>query len=837
MVTSYIKNIIKNLRFIRYRFQYLINYIIIGLIAVGTEVIIAKYLLVYNIPFILKVIIGFIIGVTLGFILNARLNFHVPKSKNRRTFIIFLAIATIAFILNLGLIAVLREKIPLGYATLRFVTSAIIFMLSYTAHRNITFDFVKKVGIAVYLNKNKDINQIYSRIRYYADFVHIDLIDKSFNSSAPEIDLSLIKEINKAWVIKKILHIMSKNPSVWIKKLYKNVNSITFHIEIDENISDVIRLCRSLNKKVGLCLKTDSKIEDIIKYIPYIDFVQVMGIDELGKSGQIFNTESIEKVNRLNRFKKKYNFEIIFDGGVKPTNIGKINAKYIVSSSGILSSDDPITSFLELKTSSRYRNIENELRKDIIKKIRDLTENLDFIQSGNIVGSFSKYSGIEGINDVDIVLILDELSKDKFESVIKNFEKIKKEIESKYGYNVILNPSLGPLKFNKDNIVFHIMLYDIKSHIDHCIKSPFTCYDWQNSGIFFKKSMSELYKVYHLQPSNFFDSRRSSKEYLSEIKENKLSYRKYIIQKNKVIEKKDYKLMDSRDRIEFSYHIMRFLMSNLLKLYYRQNKDYDINEAMDAYFKIFPKNKELHKKFINDLIKIKKRRNYDSIKNILKHIEFFLSDYESQFKDYFYNSNKEIIFLRHVKTKAYENQFIGQKSNPELIYPDKKEINNLKNILSDYEIFFSSPSLRCKNTLSLLTEKNITLDNRLNEINYGELDGKDLDYLIKNYPKIIDEWEFGNDPKFPNGENQRDVLLRLYSFLKNIKNIKNNKIALCTHNVVLRCLIGSYLKIPMKEWYKLNIPDFEPIRFILTKNSRLYIELTDNQIKEILKNL
>ncbi len=233
---------------------------IIGFLSVLLEIIIVKYFLNFDIYPTLKLIIGFIFGVILAFILNARLNFRVPKSRNTRTFIMFLIISTFAFVLNLILIEILKERINLGYSYLRFMSAVMVFLLSYTAHRKITFDFVKKVGIAVYLSKGGNIFNIYSRIRYFADFIHIDLIDKSFNENAEDIDLSLVKEIDKTWGQKKILHIMSKNPSKWIKKLNKNVDVIIFHLEIEEPIEEIINLCKSYNKQVGICLMVQSRV-------------------------------------------------------------------------------------------------------------------------------------------------------------------------------------------------------------------------------------------------------------------------------------------------------------------------------------------------------------------------------------------------------------------------------------------------------------------------------------------------------------------------------------------------------------------------------------------------
>jgi len=787
--------------------------------------------------FILKVVIGFFAGVFLAFILNAKLNFKVPKSRNTRTFIIFLIIAIVALILNLILIRILKNRVFLSYSSLRFITAALIFMLSYTAHRKITFDFVKKVGIAVYLNESESLSKIYSKVRYYADFIHLDLIDKSLDKNASEVDISLISEVDKTWGLKKMLHIMSKKPSSWVKKLNKSVNVIIFHLEIDEPIEEIIKLCKKYNKKIGLALNTSSKVEDIIKYLPDLDFVQIMGINNLGKTGQLFNPNSLEKLNKLNKLNKKYNFQIIFDGGVKATNIWRINAKYIVSSSGLLLSKDPVKSFMELKTSSRYQSIEQQFRKDILKEIKSVINSIDFIKSGNFVGTFSEEKGIKGISDTDIVIIIDKLTKNKYQKILSKFEALGKRLQSNYAYNVLINPSFGPLKFDINSLVLHLMIYDKESHKFHCINSPFTCFDWQRTNLFFKEHLSKIYKVRGLQPNYFFNFRRSALEYLSEIQENKISYRVYNFKNNKVFEEKKYKEMDSRHRIEFSYHIFRFLISNFLKLYYKKNKCYSFNEMLNKYFKIFPKNKKKHKKIIKKIHLRKETKNFKEYPNLINKLGFFIKDFESQFRNYFYLGATEIYFLRHFKTKLNKkNQFIGQKLDPNIIKPNKKIIKKIKENLKEIDFVFSSPLKRCKNTLKLIIDKDTLIDNRLKEINYGDIEGRDLKYLSSKYPQIIKSWKKGEDPRFPNGENSLEVITRVKKFIRDIKKYKNKKILVCTHNVILRSVIGSYLKIPVKNWIKINIPHAEPIKFILPKNNQLYIELTNSQIKEIFKN-
>jgi len=623
------------MNFLRHRFNYLINYIWIGFFSIVFESLIIQLVLFQITPFWLKVFLGFLSGLFLSLILNAKLNFKVPRSKNVRVFLLFSLISIMAFSINLILIGLIKNVTPLDYTFLRFFTAAIVFAFSYLAHRRFTFDFIKKVGIAIYLNKGQNIIEIYSKIRYYSDFIHIDLLDETFSPGVKELDLNLIEEIDKTWGLKKMVHIMSKKPSIWIKRLINKGDVFLFHLEIEEDIEKIISLCKKNKKAVGIVLSMGDSVEDILKYLPQIDFVQVMGINSLGKSGEELNISSLKKVDELNRLKEKYSFEIIFDGGVRTTNVHKINSKYIVSSSSLLSSKNPIDSFMQLKTGLKNNTLDKFLKQNILLGIKKTVESMDFIESASVVGSFLEGREMSEINDIDIIIILDKLSRQKFEVVLDKFECLKKEVESKYACPVFINNTLGPIKLDKKGIVFHLMIYDKETHKAHCINSPFTCFDWQRSPFFFNKPMSEIYKVWDLKLTDFFNSRRSFEEYIKDLKNEKIPYRVYVLRGNKVVEEQRYKEMNSRDKIEFSYHVINFLVINFLKFYYNENKKRAFEVSIKKYFEIFPENKKSHIKLIEEIIKLKKEKKGKIPNNFLISTQNFVKDFEYQFKKMF----------------------------------------------------------------------------------------------------------------------------------------------------------------------------------------------------------
>ena len=131
----------------------------------------------------------------------------------------------------------------------------------------------------------------------------------------------------------------------------------------------------------------------------------------------------------------------------------------------------------------------------------------------------------------------------------------------------------------------------------------------------------------------------------------------------------------------------------------------------------------------------------------------------------------------------------------------------------------------------MLSKNQIIKYSLLNEIDYGEIEGKSLNYIQQNYNNIILAWSKGLDIKFPKGENYKNVINRLKTFEKIL--IKDNSpkenILVVTHNVILRVLLGMYLDIRMNKWHKLKIPHlgylnllFLKIKFILKLIERIY---------------
>ncbi len=201
-------------------------------------------------------------------------------------------------------------------------------------------------------------------------------------------------------------------------------------------------------------------------------------------------------------------------------------------------------------------------------------EEQDNILSATLAGSFLEEPSLEGVSDIDLIVVLDRLDVASFDHLLTTFDAALRDELAALGYRLQINPTLGPLKFNDPNLaVLHLMLYSRDAHVEHAIASPFTCFDWQRSVVHRKRSLADVFPVFNLQPHHFMSSRRSVRDYLRDFHAGVVSYRELDCQADGYREIARSKPMTVRDRHEFAYHILRFLMQNLVKLVRRAESE------------------------------------------------------------------------------------------------------------------------------------------------------------------------------------------------------------------------------------------------------------------------
>lgn len=163
------------------------------------------------------------------------------------------------------------------------------------------------------------------------DYIHIDVMDNKFVPNykfSPDEIITLSKISTKPLDI----HLMVENPIEYLKYLNNpNINSITFHLEINQNIKEIIEEIRKKRCQVGLAIKPNTDLNLINKYLNIIDKIIVMSV-EPGFGGQQFIPNTI---NRIKEIKKNNNHIIIeVDGGINQENIKNLKGIIDIAVSG-----------------------------------------------------------------------------------------------------------------------------------------------------------------------------------------------------------------------------------------------------------------------------------------------------------------------------------------------------------------------------------------------------------------------------------------------------------------------------------------------------------------------
>ncbi|MDX2147345.1 MAG: GtrA family protein [Planctomycetota bacterium] len=346
------------LGFLLYRFRYLLTFIVIGFVSIVCEIALVHWAMSDKLPWLARASIAFVFGLLLSFALNATFNFRVPRRDMLRAFLLFAGVSCLSFGLNMGMVTLVKASVlQAHYGEIRLVTSALLFALSYSLHRRFTFSSAKNYGLAVYAAANENVDEIYRRIGDNCDHVHVDLIDQTRKPDCAPVDLDKIRQARAYWPDRPFcMHIMSTQPRRWIEQTWDDVDWYVVDVDADDDLIDVLWRCRLKGKKVGVVWHAATAHKPMLHYLAHVDFVLVLGIDQPGRSGQKMSGEAVEIARTLDAMRSRYDFEIIFDGGVTVSNVRDLPAKYVVAASAVLNAENPVAAAYRIMTGARYES-------------------------------------------------------------------------------------------------------------------------------------------------------------------------------------------------------------------------------------------------------------------------------------------------------------------------------------------------------------------------------------------------------------------------------------------------------------------------------------------------
>ena len=136
-----------------------------------------------------------------------------------------------------------------------------------------------------------------------ADFIHVDVMDGHF---VPNLTIGppVIKALKKNCSIKFDVHLMISPVHKYIEAYSEaGADIITIHPEATDGLINSIELIKKLNKKVGVSLNPDTKLNVIDNVLSKIDLVLIMSVFP-GFGGQKLIPEVVEKIKNLKKIKE-----------------------------------------------------------------------------------------------------------------------------------------------------------------------------------------------------------------------------------------------------------------------------------------------------------------------------------------------------------------------------------------------------------------------------------------------------------------------------------------------------------------------------------------------------
>jgi ribulose-phosphate 3-epimerase len=151
-----------------------------------------------------------------------------------------------------------------------------------------------------------------------ADRIHLDVMDGHF---VPNLTFGpkMIEAIRRRTKLPLDAHLMISEPGRFIEEyIDAGCDSITFHVEIDEEIAPTLRKIRAAGRAAGLGVKPKTPLTALEPYRQLLDIVLVMTV-EPGFGGQSFMRDvAKEKLLAAREYlsHKPHGAEVHVDGGI-----------------------------------------------------------------------------------------------------------------------------------------------------------------------------------------------------------------------------------------------------------------------------------------------------------------------------------------------------------------------------------------------------------------------------------------------------------------------------------------------------------------------------------------
>ena len=173
-------------------------------------------------------------------------------------------------------------------------------------------------------------------------YIHIDVMDGKLVNNIQFQDMDEIREISKISKFPLQVHLMVEDISSYLDRFYGlNIESITFHLETEQDILMNIDKVHGMGYRCGIAICPDTDIQLIYPYLDKIDMVLLMSVIP-GRGGQSFILDTKDKIVMLKNYIDKNSLSVLIevDGGINDKTISLVkDADVAVVGSYIVKSD------------------------------------------------------------------------------------------------------------------------------------------------------------------------------------------------------------------------------------------------------------------------------------------------------------------------------------------------------------------------------------------------------------------------------------------------------------------------------------------------------------------
>ena len=176
-------------------------------------------------------------------------------------------------------------------------------------------------------------------------YLHIDVMDGKLVNNIQFQDIDEIREISKISKFPLQVHLMVEDISSYLDRFYGlNIESITFHLETEQDILMNIDKVHDMGYRCGIAICPDTDIQLIYPYLDKIDMVLLMSVIP-GRGGQSFILDTKDRIAMLKNYIDRNYLSVLIevDGGINDKTISFVRyADVAVVGSYIVKSDNYI---------------------------------------------------------------------------------------------------------------------------------------------------------------------------------------------------------------------------------------------------------------------------------------------------------------------------------------------------------------------------------------------------------------------------------------------------------------------------------------------------------------